>query len=245
MTDLYFFILTAINLFILLFMCVLITLSENLNPRQVRGFLVTFILIGSISILELISVLVNDGPLWLRWLNILSNYLGFGLTPAVPICLVYTLNCSERKTGPFKAAVALEILYLLLLTGSLFSNGLVFSVDTANHYSRQSGFHIYMFMYYLGIAYLLFSSLEMARNFQNRGRELIYALAGFLAVGTLVQILIPEIHITWLCVTLIAVLYFLYCNEMWNQLDGLTGLLSQKSYLNRTMNLFLQNKCTF
>ena len=77
----------------------------------------------------------------------------------------------------------------------------------------------------------------MARNFQNRGRELIYALAGFLAVGTLVQILIPEIHITWLCVTLIAVLYFLYCNEMWNQLDGLTGLLSQKSYLNRTMNL--------
>ena len=83
MTDLYFFILTAINLFVLLFMCVLITLSETLNPRQVRGFLVTFILIGSISILELISVLVNDGPLWLRWLNILSNYLGFGLTPAV------------------------------------------------------------------------------------------------------------------------------------------------------------------
>lgn len=62
-------------------------------------------------------------------------------------------------------------------------------------------------------------------------------LPDFWAVGTLVQILIPEIHITWLCVTLIAVLYFLYCNEMWNQLDGLTGLLSQKSYLNRTMNL--------
>ena len=127
-------------------MCVLITLSETLNPRQVRGFLVTFILIGSISILELISVLVNDGPLWLRWLNILSNYLGFGLTPAVPICLVYTLNCAEGRTGTLKAAVALEILYLLLLTGSLFSNGLVFSVDTANHYSRQSGFHIYMFI---------------------------------------------------------------------------------------------------
>ena len=73
MTDLYFFILTAINLFVLLFMCVLIRLSETLNPRQARGFLVTYILIGSISILELISVLVNDGPLWLRWLNILSN----------------------------------------------------------------------------------------------------------------------------------------------------------------------------
>ena len=80
MTDLYFFILTAINLFVLLFMCVLIHLSENLKPRQARGFQITFILIGCISILEMISVLVNDGPVWLRWLNILSNYLGFGLT---------------------------------------------------------------------------------------------------------------------------------------------------------------------
>ena len=56
-------------------MCVLIHLSENLKPRQARGFQITFILIGCISILEMISVLVNDGPVWLRWLNILSNYL--------------------------------------------------------------------------------------------------------------------------------------------------------------------------
>ncbi|MFR8393141.1 MAG: GGDEF domain-containing protein [Pilosibacter sp.] len=43
-------------------------------------------------------------------------------------------------------------------------------------------------------------------------------------------------------VTLISVLYYLYCNEMWNQLDGLTGLLSQKSYLNRTLNLRPEDK---
>ena len=46
MTDLYFFILTAINLFVLVFMCVLVQLSETLNPKQTRGFLFTFILIG-------------------------------------------------------------------------------------------------------------------------------------------------------------------------------------------------------
>ena len=181
MTDLYFFILTAINLFVLLFMCVLIHLSENLKPRQARGFQITFILIGCISILEMISVLVNDGPVWLRWLNILSNYLGFGLTPAVPVCLIYTLQSSDRISAGLKV--------------SLFTEGLVFAVDEANHYSRQNGFQIYMVMYYAGIAYLMFCSLEMARSFQNRGRELIYGLAGFLAAGTLVQILIPEIHI--------------------------------------------------
>ena len=68
MTDLYFFILTAINLFVLIFMCGLVKLSETLNPKQEKGFLATFILIGGISILEMISVLVDDGPVWLRWI---------------------------------------------------------------------------------------------------------------------------------------------------------------------------------
>lgn len=129
MTDLYFFILTAINLFVLLFMCVLIHLSENLKPRQARGFQITFILIGCISILEMISVLVNDGPVWLRWLNILSNYLGFGLTPAVPVCLIYTLQSSDRISAGLKVAAVVEILYFLLLTVSIFTEGLVFAVD--------------------------------------------------------------------------------------------------------------------
>lgn len=68
MTDLYFFILTAINLFVLIFMCGLVKLSETLNPKRAKGFLATFILIGGISILEMISVLVDDGPVWLRWI---------------------------------------------------------------------------------------------------------------------------------------------------------------------------------
>ena len=32
-------------------------------------------------------------------------------------------------------------------------------------------------------------------------------------------------------------LYYIYCSEMWNQLDALTGLLNQNSYLNRTIEM--------
>ena len=240
--DAYFFILTAINLFVLIFMCLLVKQSETLAAKQIRWFLITFVLIGGISILEMISVVVNDGPLWLRPVNILSNYLGFGLTPAVPLCLVYTTEWSSHVKTSLKTAVYIEIMYIAILTVSLFNDGLVFSVDAANHYSREKGFGLYMLMYYAGIAYLLMNTLEMAHDFQNRGRELIYGLAGFIAIGTFVQIVIPDIHITWLCVTLIAVLFFLYCSEMWNQLDGLTGLLNQKSYLNRTMNIHAEDR---
>ncbi len=59
----------------------------------------------------------------------------------------------------------------------------------------------------------------------------------FLLIETIIQVTLPELHVTWLCVTLLSVLYFIYCSEMWNQLDALTGLLNQNSYLNRTAEM--------
>ena len=237
MTDLYFLVLAAINLFALTFMCVLVNLNDTLNPKQTRGFLYTFLLIAVISEIELITVLVDGGPPWMRSINIITNYLGFSLTPAVPLVMVYTLDRTGKISNSLKVAIALEVVYILIMTISLFTGGLVFAVDAENHYVRLSGFSVYMLMYYAGIVFLMYHMLEMARNFQNRGRQLVYALAMFLAIGTLVQIKLPGIHVTWLCVTILSILYYVYCNEMWNQLDGLTGLLSQKNYLNRTLNL--------
>ena len=90
--DGYFFILTTIDLFVLGFMCLLTKLSESLNKKQKRGFFLAFALIAAISVLEVITIVVDGTPPGCRWLNILSNYLGFGLTPAVALCLVYVLD---------------------------------------------------------------------------------------------------------------------------------------------------------
>lgn len=90
--DRYFFILTTIDLFVLGFMCFLTKLSESLNKKQKRGFFLAFALIAAISVLEVITIVVDGAPPGYRWLNILSNYLGFGLTPAVALCLVYVLD---------------------------------------------------------------------------------------------------------------------------------------------------------
>ena len=110
MIDQYFLVLTTIDLFVLTFMCILTKLSETLNGKQKRGFFLAFVLIGAISILEVITILVDGAPVHLRWLNILSNYLGFGLSPAVSLCLVYVLDKKQGVRRGFKTAVACEAL---------------------------------------------------------------------------------------------------------------------------------------
>lgn len=236
MIDQYFLVLTTIDLFVLTFMCILTKLSETLNGKQKRGFFLAFALIGVISILEVIAILVDGAPVHLRCLNILSNYLGFGLSPAVAACLVYALDKKTVISRKFKAAVGCEVVYLLLLT-ALLPSGMVFSVSEDNVYARGPYFAFYIVMYLAALAYLAVSTIVTAWEFQNRSRVLLYPLIVFLAAETIIQIALPQLHVTWLCVTLLSVLYFIYCSEMWNQLDALTGLLNQNSYLNRTAEM--------
>lgn len=236
MIDQYFLVLTTIDLFVLTFMCILTKLSETLNGKQKRGFFLAFVLIGVISILEVITILVDGAPVHLRWLNILSNYLGFGLSPAVSLCLVYVLDKKQGVRRGFKTAVACEAAYLISLALTL-PGGMVFSVSEENLYSRGDFFAFYVTAYFAALVYLAACTAITARVFQNRSRILIYPLIVFLAAETIIQIALPQLHVTWLCVTLLSVLYFIYCSEMWNQLDALTGLLNQNSYLNRAVEM--------
>ena len=232
----YFYVLTAIDLFVLSFMCILTKFSESLNKKQKRGFFLAFALIAGISVLEVVTLAVDGAPAGYRWLNILSNYLGFGLSPAVSLCLVYVMDRKKMVNFWFRAAVCCEGCYLLFLALSIPA-GLVFSVSADNVYSRGQYFYIYIIMYFAAIVYLSVSTFVTAREFQNRSRALIYPLMFFLLIETIIQVTLPELHVTWMCVTLLSVLYFIYCSEMWNQLDALTGLLNQNSYLNRTAEM--------
>ena len=55
-------------------MRMIVNFSETLFPRQRRTFLLTFILIGVISVLELVTVIVDGTPVRLHPVNIMANY---------------------------------------------------------------------------------------------------------------------------------------------------------------------------
>jgi len=201
-----------------------------MEGKQKYGFIISFMLIGLISIAEVVTVVADGAALQFRWVNILFNYLGFALTPLVPLMF-------GASIGNFKQRVKLSL--FTILTYDLFLAvsipfGLVFYVDANNVYSRGPLFNIYLIIYLIGIVYLFLVTFRMATKYQNRNHMLLYALLIFLVIGTTVQIINPSVHVTWLCVTMLSVIYYAYCNELWHQVDGLTGLLSHQSYISKT-----------
>ncbi|MDO4482771.1 MAG: GGDEF domain-containing protein [Bacillota bacterium] len=227
--DYYFLVITIIDVFVMAILCILTASNETLSSQKRECFIVSFILIIVISILELTSVAVNNGPEWMRWINVISNYLGFGLTPAVPIFLAAALDNNKLKKYSFAAEAA-----FLVILAVTYPMKPVFYVDGGNHYSRGEFFVIYIAAYVLAVIYLLFITLKVAKMYSNRKNNSIYLIALFLLSGSFVQVIFPGFHVSWLCASLLSILYYIYCNGLWQQLDELTGLLNQKSYLNHT-----------
>ena len=133
-------------------MCILTKLSESLNKKQKQGFFLAFALIAAISVLEVITIVVDGTPPGYRWLNIcptiwLRADTGGGAVPC--ICAGQKIRHPARVQGSG------------LLRGcvSAFSGGntalwTVFSVSAENLYARGEYFYIYVVMYYVSMLYL-------------------------------------------------------------------------------------------
>lgn len=234
--DYYFTVITIINAFVLSIMCVFVKHNETLGVERRKWFIFSFLLIMSISALELLTVAVDEGPAVLRWVSIISNYLGFGLTPAVPIAM----SCAIAENKTKKTVIWAELTYLAFLAIS-FPFGGVFYVDQYNHYTRGDLFGIYFATYVMSLLYLLVTTVKIVKTYQNQSRGTVFLISVFLLAGSMIQVVFPQLHITWLCATMLAMLFYVYCNSMWMQLDGLTGMLNQGSYLNKT-RLLKQDK---
>lgn len=95
----YFCVLTTIDFFVLCFMCILTYLSETLSKKQKRGFFLAFVLIAGISVLEVITLVVDGLPPGYRWLNITANYLGFGLCHRLCASVLYMSWTGKQPCG--------------------------------------------------------------------------------------------------------------------------------------------------
>jgi diguanylate cyclase (GGDEF)-like protein len=227
--DNYFLYITIIALLILTMMCIMTFCNDLMERKQKQGFIIFFVLIGLIFIAEVVTVVADGTTLQFRWVHIISNYLGFALTPLLPLVLGASIDNIKKVRLPIFTVLTYDIFLAISIPF-----GLVFCVDMNNTYSRGPLFNIYLIMYLIGIVYLFWVTIRMTMQYQNRNSIFLYMMFIFLLFGTAVQIINPSVHVTWLCVTMLSVIYYAYCNQLWNQVDGLTGLLSHQSYLSMT-----------
>lgn len=208
--------------------------SDLIALRNKRFFRLSIWLVIIVMLSELVTIYFEGAAVRYRWLSILGNVAGFALSPFVPLLIGCAIDGSHKK-GLLWFALPAAINLVLSVFSAWFP--IIFWVNAENGYMRGDAFGIYVFSYAVALILLLLQTLFMTRNYQNENHFLPIVLFLFVGMGTTGQVLVPWLHISWLCIAFALILYFIYCCDLLHQIDGLTGLLNRRTFEYNTHSL--------
>ncbi|NLO36542.1 MAG: GGDEF domain-containing protein [Clostridiaceae bacterium] len=217
----------GINLAALIFLAVLLNRSTGMNHPRRKPFLVGITLTVGVILAEAGTLIAQDGGSAWRTLNLVSNVVGFMLTPLIPLVLaaIFDRSMLRRHTwlvfpAGLNAAAALVSPWF----------GLLFSIDSDNQYQRGSLFGLFIAAYGIHVVFLAVVTLRSTRKSFHPIQGRVIGLLLFTIAGTAVQLVYPSVLVSWHCVSLALILYYLILMDFDNNLDTVTGLFNRAAY---------------
>jgi len=193
------FIITCIsNVAMTIIFGIIIARNKIMKKYQRRNFLLTFFMICVIIFFEYLTLILDGSDVKYRLFHIFVNFLGFSFTPSVFIFLVKSI-LPEKKLN---LRMFLWGCYVLWFSISLFYGKSIFKVDLQNNYSRDKYFFVYVIVSFVNLFLFIIDNIELSRIFHNKNLIQISATTLFLIAGSTVQIIFPEIYVTWFCISI-------------------------------------------
>jgi diguanylate cyclase (GGDEF)-like protein len=212
-----------------------VIIRSDLTTVRIRRFFGLAILAAIIVIAaEAAASCFESAAASIRVPSLISNILGFSISPFIPLFIGYAIS-SDRKKGDIFFWIPTAVNFFLSVLSAAYP--LIFGINTANTYYRGDFFWIYVAAYAASLAFLFVRTLALANRYQNKNHPVIFALFLFVVLGTAIQVVFPHLRVSWICVSIAICLYYAYCCELYYQVDGLTGLLGRRAYENYVCRL--------
>lgn len=202
-------------------------LNSFFNNKMKRTFSFAAYLTIAVLLADIGTVLFDNNSVEYRNISIISNMLGFALSPLPGVALSGAFTTRQfRQNWPFLLPVVLN----LILAFSSPWTGSIFYVSPENQYSRGPLFGIYVIAYICSLILVVIESIKASKYYQCRTKTTLVLLFAYILGGTSLQVFMPELHTSLLCVTLSLVVYYSYFCEFIETQDAMTGLLNRRAY---------------
>lgn len=225
----------AIAIFSMLGMEVIVKNNQILNKEKKSGFSLIFALVIIVSISEWLGVYFDQSnminPIFI-YLHILAKVVEFSIAPMIAV--VYALNISSIKNSQFILGISSANIILEILN---FKFKFIFSVDTNNIYHREDFYWIYMVTYLTTICFMFIRCCKASKQYQNKNSASLTFILIFLICGTSIQIINKNLRVDWICCAISSIMFYIYYNDLAQQIDALTLLLNRKSYENNLVKI--------
>jgi len=206
-----------------------------------KQFTLAALISMTVIVAELGSVVFENIRLGYIGPALITNTIGFSLSPFIAIVLSKAFSMEK---GKIRSLLTIPVWINFVLVISSPWTGLVFSVNVNNSYLRGPLFGMYVAAYLCSYVILIIDSIKAMKYYQCHTKSTFIMLLVFTILGTTVQLIVPHVHASWLCVTLSLILFYAYFCVLTETQDTLTGLLNRTVYDRYTKNLHKNNNGT-
>ena len=217
----------AVNILAMTALGYMIRHNDLLDSKMRRHFLYAVLSIGIVIFAEMGTV-YDAYPAEIAIVALTGfNIIGFSLSPFVPIIIAAAFGNHFKKQRIFFLLPSLINLVFVFLSPVF---GYIFRILPDGSYFRGPWFPVFIVSYIFSMLYLLMQSLRVIHIYQNRNQMALFWLFLLFLLGTVIQILFPLIHTTWISVSLAMIMYYAYYCDLLEKHDVMTNLLNRRSY---------------
>ena len=231
--------LVIITVFIMVILITIVKSNKNFGKETRKGLIVAFIfvIIGATS--EWVVEMITNGYLyrfydiWLiKFLESGLRLIKFILMPLMPVVASKAIFEDGEKS---QAGIIIGyILKLYVLVGDLLLlvGFLYFTTIGPSDFYKDMMYNIYVATFIVSTIYLFVNAFHFNKRFQNRYQLELVEIMLLVVVGATIQIANLKVKTCWLTISVASSFIYIYYNELVQCVDGMTGLLNQKSFRN-------------
>lgn len=211
----------------MLLLCIIISNNEILDRKMKLFF--TYAIIGTIIVTfcEVGTYFFEKPYTDLRIQSLLCDVIGFSIAPFIPIFMALSFsNADFFKVKVWIFPATINMFFTVL---SPFF-GLIFAVSQENIYTRGPWFAIFILAYVWGTLLLVHETIRVTKRYQTKNSFVLYLILLFIMFGTSIQVILPAVHTTWICISLSITIYYAYFCELCEKFDAQTYLLNRRAY---------------
>lgn len=209
----------------MLIMIFCLRVNRVLPTVRRRCFQLLFTLLIVVNLAEWLAASLNGVlPQW-RPVHIAAKFTELLFTPIVPVVAMKAIGGKEASGW----ALAPVVLNTALQVTSLFA-GIVYTVDAASVYTRGPLYLLYAATFSVEALMLILHCLRFSSRYQfaNISFLSLINLLILLAVG--LEFAAPYLRLDWVCVSYAAIFFYIYYDQLVQQVDPLTTLLNRRSF---------------
>ncbi len=211
----------------MLLLCIIIRNNEILDRKMKMFFTYAIIATIIVTICEIGTYFFEKPFSDFRLQSFFCNVIGFSISPFIPIFMTLSF-CNANYTN-IKFWIFPAMLNMCMTICSPFF-GLVFTISAVNVYTRGPWFFIYILAYICGILLLIYETIRLKKRYQSKNSFVLYLLLLFIIFGTSIQVILPTVHTTWICISMAITIYYAYFCEICEKFDPQTNLLNRRAY---------------